>query len=140
MKRTVEIEDTLRERCESACDDVKDLLISYLEVNPDLDDVPDINNDLDYDGRVHEIVDGAVPIYTGEIKDTWYLHKSDLTEAYENAGVGNTPEENNGMSAIYFYIMNEVQMWYRENAEDIFEEWKEEQDKKSQEYAEKCGD
>jgi hypothetical protein len=128
MKRTVEVEDTLKERVESAIDDVKDLLVQYLADNPDLDEVPCINNDLDYDGRVHEIVDGSVPIYTGEIEDTWYLYGSDLERAYENAGVGENPKENDGMAAIYFYIMEEVQEWYRDNAEDIFEDWKEKQE------------
>jgi hypothetical protein len=128
MNRTVEIEDTLQERVESACDDVKDLLIQYLDENPDTDDVPCINNDLDYSGSVHEIVDGSVPIYTGEIEDTWYLYSRRLEEAYENAGVGSNPRENDGMAAIYFYIMEQVQEWYRDNAEDVFEEWKEKHD------------
>jgi hypothetical protein len=128
MNRTVEIEDTLQERVESACDDVKDLLIQYLDENPDTDDVPCINNDLDYSGSVHEIVDGSVPIYTGEIEDTWYLYSRRLEEAYENAGVGSNPRENDGMVAIYFYIMEQVQEWYRDNAEDVFEEWKEKHD------------
>jgi hypothetical protein len=129
MKRNVDIEDTLGERVDSACDDVKDLLVRFLEENPDTDEVPCLNNDLDYDGSVHEIVDGSVPIYTGEINDTWYLHGSDLEEAYENAGVGDNPKENDGMAAIYFYIMECVNEWYHVNAEEIFEEFKAKQEK-----------
>lgn len=125
MKRTVEIEDTLKERVESAIEDVKNELLAYLEQNPDTDETPCINNDLDYSGAIHEIVDGAVPIYTGEIDDTWYLYGRALEIAYENAGIGGNPKENNGMAAIYFYIMDEVQEWYRDNADDIFDEWKE---------------
>jgi hypothetical protein len=100
-------------------------LLAYLEQNPDTDEVPCINNDLDYSGAIHEIVDGAVPIYTGEINDTWYIYGRELEEAYENAGVGDNPKESNGMAAIYFYIMAKVQEWYADNAEEIFDEWKE---------------
>jgi len=121
MKRTVEIEDALDERVESAIEDVKDLLIDYIKENKP-DQVPCINNDLDYSGSVHEIVDGSVPIYTKEIDDTWYLYGSELEEAYENAGVGENPKENNGMAAIYFYIMDKVQEWYQNNAEEIYDE------------------
>ena len=132
MKRTVEIEDSLQERVEGACEEVKDLLIEYLDENKDDftdegTEPPCLHNDLDYDGRVHEIVDGSVPIYTSEIKDTWYMHASELEEAYENAGVGDNPRENNGMAAIYFYISECVCEWYRDNAESILEEWQSKQ-------------
>lgn len=130
MKRTMEIQDTLAERVESATDEVKEALLEYLNENPDTDSTPDYGNDLDYDGRMHEIVDGSVPIYTSEINDTWYLYGSDLEEAYENAGVGANPKENNGMPAIYFFIDQEVREWYEANAEDIFNEWREAQDAK----------
>lgn len=124
MKRQIEIDDTLQDRVNSAIDDVKQELLNFLEANPDTDDVPDLGNDLDYSGAIHEIVDGSVPIYTKEIKDTWYLYASELEEAYENAGCGDNPRENNGMAAIYFYIQEKVGEWYHNNAEDIFEEWK----------------
>jgi hypothetical protein len=124
-KRTVEIEDSLQERVDSATDDVKAELLSYLEQNPDTDETPDLGNDLDYSGAIHEIIDGSVPIYTKEIEDTWYLYASELEEAYENAGVGDNPRENNGMAAIYYYIDAKVRDWYSDNADEVFEEWKE---------------
>ena len=128
-KRTVEIEDTLEDRVAGAIEEVEAELRRHLAENPDTDETPDLGNDLDYDGAIHEIVDGSVPIYTREIEDTWYLYASELEEAYENAGVGDNPRENNGMAAIYFYIDQAVHEWYRDNAEDIFTEWKEKQDK-----------
>lgn len=131
MKRTVEIEDGLQERVDSAIEDVKAALLSYLEDNSDTDETPCLNNDLDYNGSIHEIVDGSVPIYTKEIEDTWYLYASELEEAYENAGVGDNPRENNGMAAIYYYISDKVNEWYHNNADDIFEEWKEKRDAKA---------
>lgn len=128
MKRTIEIEDTLQERVDSAIEDVKQELLNYLEKNPDTDELPCLNNDLDYSGAIHEIVDGSVPIYTKEIEDTWYMHASELEGAYEDAGVGDNPRENNGMAAIYFYIQQEVNEWYHRNAQEIFDEWKEKRD------------
>jgi hypothetical protein len=121
-KITIEIEDTLQDRVDSAIEDVKDELLRYCDDN-EPDKVPDLGNDLDYSGTIHEIVDGSVPIYTKEISDTWYLHGNALEEAYENAGVGDNPKENNGLAAIYFYIHEQVNEWYNDHAEDIFEEW-----------------
>lgn len=128
MKRTIEIEDSLQDRVDSAIEDVKQELLSYLSENKP-DSLPCLNNDLDYSGAIHEIVDGSVPIYTKEIEDTWYLYSSELEEAYENAGVGDNPRENNGMAAIYFYIQEKVGEWYSDNAQDIFDEWQEAQPK-----------
>lgn len=124
MKRTIEIEDSLQERVDSAIEEVKQELFEYLEENTP-DSTPDLGNDLDYSGSIREIVDGSVPIYTKEIEDTWYLHRSELEQAYEDAGVGSNSYENDGRAAIYFYIDQEVREWYCNNADDIFEEWKE---------------
>jgi hypothetical protein len=118
----IDIEDTLQGRVDNAIEEVENELRSYLKDNPEVDSVPCLNNDLDYSGAIHEIVDSAVPIYTKEIKDTWYLHDDKLTEAYENAGVGDNPKENDGMSAIYFYIQQEVNNWYQREASDIVDE------------------
>lgn len=125
MKRTIEIDDTLESWVESAIEDVKSELENYLNNNPDTDSLPCINNDLDYDGAIHSIVDSSVPVYTHEIKTAWYLHGSELEEAYQNAGCGDNPMENDGMAAIYSYIMEKVQEWYSNEAEEIFKEWKE---------------
>lgn len=125
MKRTIEIDDTLESRVQSAIEDVKAELENYLNNNPDTDSLPCISNDLDYDGAIHSIVDSSVPVYTHEIKTAWYLHGSELEEAYQNAGCGENPMENDGMAAIYFFIMEKVQEWYANEAEEIFEKWKE---------------
>ena len=127
MKRTIEIDDTLQDRVDSAIADVKELLLDYLKEN-EPDELPDLGNELDYSGSVHEIVDGSVPIYTHEIKVAWFLHGSDLESAYEDAGVGDNPMENDGMAAIYYYIHQEVCEWYGKEAQDVFDAWKEEHD------------
>jgi len=121
MKRMVEIEDVLDSCVESAIESVKDLLEEYIKEN-DSDSLPCLNNDLDYSGSVHEVIDGCVPVYTGIIDDTWYLYKNDLIEAYENAGIGSNPMENDGMSAIFCYIEQKVGEWYNDKAEEIFDE------------------
>jgi len=91
MKRTIEIEDTLDNRVECAIDEVKSELENYLKENPDTDSLPCLINDLDYSGAIHSIVDSSVPIYTHEIRSTWYLRGSELEDAYDNAGVGDNP-------------------------------------------------
>ena len=111
--RKIEIEDTLDSRTDAAWDEVVDLARNWLDDNADPQDgepptPPDLYNDLDYSGAVHEIVDGAVPIYTAEIRDTWYLHADELEEAYENAGIGTNPRENDGMAAIYCHIEQQM--------------------------------
>jgi hypothetical protein len=120
-KRTIEVDDVLPDCVETAIDYVNDLLRDYIKDN-EPDAVPCLSNDLDYDGRVHEIVDGAVPIYDGQIEAAWFLHGRDLEEAYENAGVGENPRENGGMAAIHYYIYEKVAEWYAANAERIFDE------------------
>jgi hypothetical protein len=125
MKRIIEIEDSLDSRVDNAIDEVKKELESYLEQNPDTNKLPCLNNDLDYSGAIHEICDGACPIYTHEIKSTWYLYANELEQAYENAGCGDNPRENDGMAAIYFYIYEKVSDWYNREAGEIFNNWKE---------------
>jgi hypothetical protein len=119
-KRTIEVDDVLPGCVESAIEEVEKLLRDYIADNGG-DDVPDLAGDLDYDGRVHEIVDGAVPIYTRDIEAAWFLHGRELEKAYENAGVGGSPRENNGMAAIYYYISEAVNDWYARNAQKITE-------------------
>lgn len=131
-KRTVEIEDNLDEIIETTIDEVKQLLLDYLNDNPDTSEVPDLYDDLDYSGDIHEIIDGSVPIYTGEIEDLFYLYGNEFEETFDNAGIGDKNNDNwpSGWkaAAIYCYIEKEVADWYYREAEDIFEEWKGEQD------------
>lgn len=133
-KRTIEIEDTLQDCVDGAISEVKDALLEYLKENPDTDETPDISNDLDYSGTIHEIVDGSVPIYTQEITDIFFLHGDEVEQAFDDAGIGEKKDGDGWpmgwkAAAIYCYIEQQVHDWYRSNAEDIFTEWKEKQDK-----------
>jgi hypothetical protein len=125
-KITIEIEDTLQDRVDSAIEDVKDELLRYCE-DSEPDKVPDLGNDLDYSGGYHEIIDSSVPIYNKEIDDIFYLHGRDVEAAFDDAGIGSKEDEGwpSGWrpAAIYCYIDQAVREWYDDHAEDIFEEW-----------------
>jgi len=129
IKRTVEIEDNLDDILESVKDDIKDLAIDYLNDNPDSEEAPELYNELDYRGFVHEIIDGSVPIYTGEINDLWYLYGNDFEDAFDNAGIGDKVDKHwpSGWkaAAIYCYIEQEVGEWYEDNKDEIYDEWRE---------------
>ena len=129
MKRTVEIDDTLQDCVDGAIESVKDELISYLDQNPDTDETPDLGSNLDYSATIHEIIDGSVPIYTSEINDIFYLHGDDVERAFDDAGIGTKDDDGWPMgwkaAAIYCYIDEQVGKWYRDNASDVFDEWRE---------------
>lgn len=131
MKKNIEIEDILEERVEMVIEGVTDMLREYCEDNKP-DELPCLNNDLDYSGHVHELIDGCVPVYNKELDDTWYLHKNMLIEAYENAGIGEDPSEKNGAVAIYCYLQERVNEWYHENAQELFEGFMKEVNKEEQ--------
>jgi hypothetical protein len=128
MKRTIEINDTLQERVDSACEDVKQELLNYLKENPDTESLPCLSNDLDYSGAIHEIIDGSVPIYTHEINTAFFLYGSEIEQAFDDAGIGEKEDEGWPMgwkpAAIYCYIEQQVHEWWNNNAKDIFNEWK----------------
>lgn len=131
-KITIEINDTLDERVESAIDSVKTELMDYLEANPGTDELFCLNNNLDYLGAIHEIIDGSVPIYTHELEDNWYLHSSKLEQALDDAGLysdedlGRLSNEQRMMSAFYCYIQDAVNTWYQDEAQDVFDTWRQE--------------
>ena len=135
-KRTVEIDDTLQDCVDSAIESVKDALLEFLASNPDTDETPDLGNDLDYSGTIHEIIDGSVPIYTQEITDIFYLHGDDVERAFDDSGIG-TKDDKWPMgwkaAAIYCYIEQAVGEWYHSNAEEIYDEWKEKQPAETEE-------
>lgn len=135
-KRMYEIDDTLQEHVDSACERVKEELLNYLDSNPDTDELPDLGNDLDYDGSIHEIVDGSVPIWTQEINDIFYLHGDEVEQAFDDAGIGEKKDEGWPMgwkaAAIYCYIEQKVHEWYGSNAQEVFDEWKEKHEAKAE--------
>lgn len=128
MKRTIEINDILKETVESVIEDVKDELQRFLEENKP-DELPCLNNDLDYSGAIHQIIDSNIPIYTHLLEDTWYLYSNELKEALDNAGLYSDEDlakltnDQMIMSAYYCYLQDKVNEWYSEDAESIFDAW-----------------
>jgi hypothetical protein len=120
-KITIEMNDELPDLVNDAIESIKEMLTEYVKEN-DSQTLPCLNNDLDYNGSVHELVDGLVPVYTKELNDIWYLHKQELIDAYNDAGIGNDPTEKDGAVAIYCYLLAEVNNWYHKEAKDYFEE------------------
>jgi hypothetical protein len=124
-KRTVEIEDNLSEIIESARDDVKQLIEDYIEENHEKPDY----SDLDYSGGMHEIFDSAVPIYTGEITDLFYLYGNDFEEAFDNAGIGDKDDDHWPMgwkpAAIYCYIEQEIVNDLDDMIDEIWDKYEE---------------
>ncbi len=125
MKRTIEIEDNLDEIVESAIDSVKTELLDFLEANPDQDELPCLNNDLDYSGAIHEITDSAVPCYTYNLKSLYFLYENELDQAFDNAGCSTRDEagDNYIAQAVYFYIQEKINEWYYAEAQDVFDQW-----------------
>jgi hypothetical protein len=128
VKRTIEIEDSLDEIIESVKSDIKDLVIEWIKDN---DEKPDLYNDLDYDGSVHEIIDGSVPVYTYEINNLFYLYGDEFEQAFDDAGIGDKEDKHWPMgwraAAIYCYIEQEIGEWYNDAIDEIYEENKKEE-------------
>lgn len=120
-KITVELDDDLEERVENAIEEAKEALINYLDQYPN-EDMP---GSLDDFCDSHDIADSATPIHTRDIETAWFLHGNELERAYEDSGLGNNPRENDGQTAIYAYIVQELGDWFYREAERVYEDWKE---------------
>ncbi len=141
-ERTITIKDDLRDRVDGVLEEIKDLIREWIEENS-IDDADNLElSDLDDSGAIHELIDSAVPVYYSDIDALWYLYKDEFTTAYENAGIGSDPLENNGMSAVYCYISEQVygewdDVWaevvalYKSNIEEALDAWKRGQDVKA---------
>jgi len=129
MKRILEVNDVLDECVEEATEEVTRLLREHLEANPDTDELPNLSNDLDYSGSVHEVIDSAVPVYDCDIDAIFFLHGDKVEAAFDNVGFGNKTDKGwpRGWkpAAVFTYIEQEVHAWWRNNAQDIFDKWQE---------------
>lgn len=122
----VEIVDELPEIVESVIEDVKGELETFVKDNPDVDELPELYDKLDYSGAIHEIIDGSVPVYTNDIKNIMYLHGEQCERAFDDAGIGEKKDGEgwpNGWqaAAIYCYIEQRVNEWYSEHAQEFFD-------------------
>jgi len=129
MSYTLEIEDKSDDIVSDACDELKSAIREYLDDDPDTEHAPELYDDFNYSGRFDEIIDSSVPIYYSDIEAFWYCNKHELIETYQNHGIGDNPMENDGMTAIYLFIMDKVSAWYEDNKDDIYDEWLSEQER-----------
>ena len=130
---TVEIKKDLSELVDDTIDEIK-RAIAWLVSEGEIDESMDsdaINEVLDYDGTKHEIIDGAVPVYTHELEALMFVHKWTLMEAFEDAGICTVDEVLKNPDsfvlgiegvAVYCYIEQEVNAWIDEDLDDWFNE------------------
>ena len=130
---TVEIKKDLSELVDDTIDEIK-RAIAWLVSEGEIDESMDsdaINEVLDYDGTKHEIIDGAVPVYTHELEALMFVHKWTLMEAFEDAGICTVDEVLKNPDsfvlgiegvAVYCYIEQEVNAWVDEDLDDWFNE------------------
>jgi len=119
MKRTVEIEDDLDERIADIREDMKNDFIDFLKDNKDIVEFDDYYQQQGTD-NIHEIVDSSTPIHYSNIDDLYYLYGDEFEEAYKNAGIGSSDENNHKQVAIYCYLEEQAHDYLRE-LEEIFE-------------------
>jgi len=135
ITRTVEIEDTLQDHVDTAIEEVKESMELWakgdLIMGPPAPGFPCLHNDLDYNGSIHEIIDGCVPIYHSEIRDIFYLHGEMIEDAFDSAGIGNKTDSDWPCgwkpAAIYCYIEQQVGEWYQSEGEDYYNSLKPEE-------------
>ena len=91
----------------------------------------DITEVLEYDGTLHEIIAGSVPVYTHQLEALFFVHKWDLMEAFNDAGICTVDEVLNNPDsytlglegvAIYCYIEQSVNAWIHDDLEEWFNE------------------
>jgi len=130
---TVEIKQDLTELVDDTIDEIKRAiawLVSEGEIDESMDN-DSIMEVLEYDGTKHEIIDGAVPVYTHELEALMFVHKWTLMEAFEDAGICSVDEVLKNPDsfvlgiegvAVYCYIEQEVNAWIDEDLDDWFNE------------------
>lgn len=130
---TVEIKKDLNELVDDTIDEIKRAiawLVSEGEIDESMDN-DSIMEVLEYDGTKHEIIDGAVPVYTHELEALMFVHKWTLMEAFEDAGICSVDEVLKNPDsfvlgiegvAVYCYIEQEVNAWIDEDLDDWFNE------------------
>jgi hypothetical protein len=128
---TVEIETDLNELEGAAIDEIKrsiEWFVSEGEIDNSMD-ADDINDVLEYDGTKHEVIDGTIPVYTHQLEALFFVHKHDLMEAFEDAGICTVDEALNNPNifqlglegvAIFCYIEQSVNAWINDDLEEWF--------------------
>jgi hypothetical protein len=122
----ITINDTLSERLESLLRDVREHVAEYIEEHKP-DRAPGFI-ELDNSGDLQEMIDCAVPIEDGEIRDIWYVHADELLSAYQDDGIGDGTEPNLQQVAIYCWLEQKLADELDDLVEEIHDAWLESND------------
>jgi hypothetical protein len=107
-QRVVIMTDTMQDCIDTCIEQTKDALIEVIQEDISQESADDFMQDLQYDGRDHEIIDGNVPIMIGEINDLYYIYGSEIDSAYENHGLGDKTEDNWIQVGIFCHLQDET--------------------------------
>ena len=122
--RIIEIDDTLPDRVEYAIARVNDSLRDWVAETHGV--LPCVFNPA-WKSLVNEIVYDSIPNKKQELENIWYLHKSELIKAYQNAG-HDIPNQTRiyvlETVAIHCYIDQQIREWFRDNAQRIANEFR----------------
>ena len=124
-KKTIEIEDTLAERVQTAKDELRDNFVDYLSENVGMVEFDEYYQAKGADAA-SEAADSNTPIYNSELSDIYYLHGSELDEAHENAGLGCTKHDSvpsYPQCATYCYISEQAHEFLRTLTEWLDEDY-----------------
>ena len=125
---TIKLNNSLDDLVLSAIDDIKEFYNYSIEkksiVKSNDESLDEILEYIRYNGDLDSIIDNTVPIYTHELKGLFFINESALIEAFENIGLGDRSEFENGPLgfegvAIYCYIEEQITLFLYNG----FNEW-----------------
>jgi hypothetical protein len=123
---TATLTDRLPAIIDGVTDSLRDLMADYFAEHEETD-FPCLHNDLDYSGAVHELIDGAVPIYNAQLAELAYFHHAEALAALhdqfgDDAAAGNWPS-GPFAAGLYCLIEQGVSEWYAADGEDLWHSW-----------------
>ena len=117
---TIKLNNSLDDLVLSAIEDIKEFYNYSIEkksiVKSNEEPLDEILEYIRYNGDLDSIIDNTVPIYTHELKGLFFINESALIEAFENAGLGDRSEYQNGPLgfegvSIYCYIEEQINLF-----------------------------
>jgi hypothetical protein len=120
---TATLTDRLPEIIENTWQEVETLLRAYFVEHGG--DLPCLHNDLDYSGAVTELIDSAVPIWTGELNELAYFHHDAALQALRDQFGSTDGDWPSGLFAAGLYTLMEqgISDRWHDDAEDLWDGW-----------------
>jgi hypothetical protein len=126
MPDTATLTDRLPAIIDGVTDSLRDLMADYFAEHAETD-FPCLNNDLDYSGAVHELIDGAVPIYHAQLDELAYFHHraalAAITEQFGGDATSGAWPSGPFAAGIYCLIEQGVSEWYAADGEELWDSW-----------------